>query len=256
MTALLHKLLFWSCSSECDYTCQHIVTDSRIAVGEPVVQFHGKWPFSRFLGMQEPFSVLFSLGNLWAHWSGLKKLQVKVPSSYPLRSFYEWFARIGVTSWVFSSLFHTRDFRVTEELDYFAAGATILYGLYYATVRIFRLDRPTPRKRSVLRAWTLLCSMLFIGHVAYMKGVRWNYTYNMMANVVIGVLQNSLWSWFSVQKYRKSGRVWTTWPGIAVAWMTFAMSMELFDFPPWLGCIDAHSLWHLFTIVPIIIWYK
>ncbi|QLI73936.1 uncharacterized protein G6M90_00g097510 [Metarhizium brunneum] len=250
------RLLLWDCASECDYTCQHIVTAQRVAAREPIVQFHGKWPFYRFLGMQEPFSVLFSLGNLYAHWHGLVKVRAHIPATYSLRPFYVMLAHVGIASWVFSAIFHTRDFQFTEELDYFAAGANVLYGLYYTPIRIFRIDRPSPRRRSVLRAWTLLCIMLYVFHVAYLKGVRWDYTYNMAANVAAGIVQNILWSWFSVTSFKKSGSLWSIVPGVVVAWVMFAMSMELFDFPPWLGCIDAHSLWHLLTVGPTILWYN
>lgn len=248
--------MLWNCASECDYTCQHIVTARRIAQSQRIVQFHGKWPFRRFLGMQEPFSVLFSLGNLWAHWQGLAKVKSIIPASYTMRPFYVGFAYVGIASWVFSAVFHSRDFQVTEELDYFAAGMNVLYGMYFSAVRIFRLDVPTPRRRSVFRAWTLFCGLLYTLHVGYLKGIYWDYTYNMAANVVCGMVQNVLWTWFSISKYRKSKRVWMTYPGIAVAWIMFAMSMELFDFPPWMGCIDAHSLWHLMTIGPTVLWYK
>lgn len=250
------RLLLWDCPAECDYTCQHIITASRVASGLNVVQFHGKWPFYRFLGMQEPFSVLFSIGNFWAHWQGLKKIRDQIPAHYSLRPYYEVFSYFGLAAWIFSSIFHTRDFAATEQLDYFAAGASVLYGTYYTVVRIFRLDRKTPRRRSVLRVWTLLCVLLYACHVGYLKLFSWDYTYNMAANVVVGIIHNALWSWFSFHRYRKLGRTWAMWPSIAVAWVMFSMSMELFDFPPWLGCIDAHSLWHLMTIGPTILWYN
>ncbi|KAG5985678.1 hypothetical protein E4U54_005887 [Claviceps lovelessii] len=253
---LFRRLLLWNCASECDYTCQHIITAQRISAHEPIVQFHGKWPFYRFLGMQEPFSVLFSLGNLYAHYDGLGKIKQRIPASYTLRPFYVLLAQIGIASWVFSAVFHTRDFQLTEELDYFAAGASVLYGMYYTPIRIFRLDRPSPRRRSVLRAWTLFCLALYVCHVGYLKGVRWDYTYNMAANVMAGIVQNILWSWFSITSYRRSGSLWSIVPGVVVAWVMVAMSMELFDFPPWLGCIDAHSLWHLMTIGPTVLWYN
>lgn len=200
--------------------------------------------------------MLFSLGNLWAHYDGIQKVRSQIPASYTLRPFYVWLARVGMASWVFSAIFHTRDFISTEQLDYFAAGANVLYGMYYTVVRIFRLDRKTPRRRSVLRAWSLLCGILYLCHVVYLKAVRWDYAYNMAANIAVGIVQNILWSWFSYTRYIKSRRLWATWPGLVVAWVMFAMSMELFDFPPWFGAIDAHSLWHLLTIGPTIIWYK
>lgn len=255
--AFHHRLLLWDCPSECDHTCQTIITTSRLAANKPVVQFHGKWPFTRILGIQEPFSVLFSALNLWAHLDGLHKIRTAIPAASTLRPFYIVLAYVGVASWAASCLFHTRDFRLTEELDYLGAGLNVLYGLYYTAVHHFRLDRPTPRRRSVLRAWTLLCVLMYVGHVAYLKLWRWDYSYNMAANVVCGLVTNVLWSRYSWTKYAQSRRSWAMWPGFAVAWIMLAMSLELFDFAPVLGMsLDAHSLWHLGTVGPTVLLYK
>jgi hypothetical protein len=206
--------------------------------------------------MQEPFSVFFSLLNFLAHQNGLSKITSSIPAAYSMRKYYVLLAYFGMASWVFSMIFHTRDFRLTEELDYFAAGASVLYGLYYTLIRIYRLDLGGKRTKSFLRAWTGLCLGLYAAHVAYLKWHKWDYTYNMAANVVVGVIQNIMWSWFSFEKYRASGRYWAIWPGLVVAWIIMAMSLELLDFPPWWGCLDAHSLWHLGTVAPTMIWYK
>jgi post-GPI attachment to proteins factor 3 len=206
--------------------------------------------------MQEPFSVLFSLLNFLAHQDGLAKILKSIPPTYTLRKYYIWLAYFGMTSWVFSMIFHTRDFRLTEQLDYFAAGASVLYGLYYTPIRIFRMDQGGRKIKSLLRAWTGLCIAAFAAHVTYLKWYSWDYTYNMAANVVVGIVQNILWSWFSVEKYRRLKRTWAAWPGFVVAWVLVAMSLELLDFPPLWGCLDAHSLWHLGTVVPTWLWYK
>ncbi|KAI1813127.1 Per1-like-domain-containing protein [Poronia punctata] len=253
---LHRRLLFWTCAQECDYTCQHITTNNRINTGKPVTQYHGKWPFVRVLGMQEPFSVLFSLGNLWVHRRGLSKLHANLPPNSPMRKFYTIFAYLGIATWVFSSVFHTRDFRITERLDYFGAGAGVLYGLYYTPVRVFRLDLPTPRRASFLRLWTILCCALYAMHVGYLTLWKWDYTYNMAANLVAGGLHNILWTYFSWRRWKETRQSWTTWPSIFVAWVTLAMSLELLDFPPLWGAVDAHSLWHLGTIGPTILWYN
>ncbi|KAI1768258.1 Per1-domain-containing protein [Hypoxylon sp. FL1150] len=253
---LHRRLLFWTCPQECDYTCQHIVTERRLAAGQDITQFHGKWPFVRVLGMQEPFSVLFSLGNMMAHQNGLAKLQQSIPANYPLRPYYVLFAYFGMATWIFSSIFHVRDFRVTEQLDYFAAGAGVLYGMYYTPIRVFRLDKRTPRRQSFLRLWSVFCCLMYAAHVAYLKLWRWNYSYNMAANVVVGLVQNSLWSYFSWRKWRDSRKSWAVWPGVIVAWLMMVMSLELLDFPPLWGALDAHSLWHLGTIGPTIVWYN
>ncbi|KAI9831568.1 MAG: hypothetical protein M1819_004799 [Sarea resinae] len=251
------QLLLWTCSSECDYTCQHIVTENRqhrFMIQDPVVQYHGKWPFHRLFGMQEPFSVLFSLFNFLAHDQGMNKIRQSIPASYPLRKYYLAFGYFGLASWIFSMIFHTRDFDVTEKLDYFAAGASVLYGLYYTPIRIYRLDLPS--KQATLRLWTLFCIALYIGHVSYLTLWSWDYTYNMAANVVVGVVQNLLWSWFSIKRYQRMKRTWAAWPGLIVAWIVLAMSLELLDFPPIGGMLDAHSLWHLGTVGPTIWWYS
>jgi hypothetical protein len=206
--------------------------------------------------MQEPFSVFFSLLNFLAHQDGLSKIQSNIPPTYTLRRYYVLLAYFGIASWTFSMIFHARDFEVTEQLDYFAAAASVLYGLYYAPIRIFRLDLGGKKTKSLLRAWTTLCIGLYAAHVAYLKYYAWDYTYNMTANVVVGVVQNAMWSWFSFEKYRKSKRTWEAWPGFVVAWIIMAMSLELLDFPPLWGCLDAHSLWHLGTVAPTMLWYN
>lgn len=206
--------------------------------------------------MQEPFSVLFSLLNFLAHYNGLQKVLLNIPDAYSMRPYYVILAQLGMITWASSAIFHMRDFKATEELDYFAAGASVLYGLYYAAIRILRMDQGGRKTKSILRAWTGLCILLYAAHFTYLKAYDWDYGYNMAANVVIGVIQNVMWSFFSYQKYKRSGRTWAMWPGFVVAWLVLAMSLELLDFPPWFGSVDAHSLWHLGTVGPTIVMYK
>ncbi len=156
-------------------------------------------------------------------------------------------------------VFHTRDFKVTERADYFAAGASVLYGLFCAPVRVFRLDDPAGKKpwqHSVVRLWAALCVVMYMGHVGYLTLWRWDYGYNMAANIAVGVVQNVLWTGFSVVRFRRSGRWWQAWPAMIVAWVCVAMSLEVLDFVPWRLMVDAHSLWHLGTVVPTIWWYR
>lgn len=253
--------MLWTCPAECDYTCQHVVTDRRVArdppMLNPVLQFHGKWPFDRILGMQEPFSVLFSLLNFLAHWQGMSRIRESIPSWHSLRPYYLAFGFCGLACWTFSTIFHSRDFPLTEKLDYFGAGANVMYGMYLAVVRILRLDQDTPRQKPTLRRlWSGVCAGLYTLHVCYLSFWSWDYTYNMAANVTVGIIQNLLWIGFSVVRYRKSLKLWTAWPAMIVLWIILAMSLELLDFPPWHGLIDAHSLWHLGTVVPTAWWYR
>ena len=62
------RLTRWSPQDQAKYHCMHQCTQESAAAGNGKVhQFFGKWPFIRFLGCQEPASVLFSLMNLYAH---------------------------------------------------------------------------------------------------------------------------------------------------------------------------------------------
>lgn len=102
------RLLRWTCASDCAYRCSHRVTDLSDAGELRYHQFFGKWAFWRLLGMQEPFSVLFSLGNLWVHWRGLQMLARRVPDSNRLKPWLKAAAWIQMNTWLWSSVFHTR----------------------------------------------------------------------------------------------------------------------------------------------------
>lgn len=151
-------------------------------------------------------------------------------------------------------MFHTRDFVFTERMDYFAAGASVLYGMYLAPVRVYRLYKPAHKR--TLHLWTLTCCAAYAAHFYYLQFIKWDYTYNMAANVVVGALQNGLWTYFSIKQYNQQRSLWAAGPGLIVTWLVMAMSLELLDFPPVLQSIDAHSLWHAATIFPAYMWYK
>ena len=45
-------LLGWTATADCRYECTWNRTAWRLARGEPPLQYHGKWPFYRLLGVQ------------------------------------------------------------------------------------------------------------------------------------------------------------------------------------------------------------
>ncbi|KAI9879387.1 MAG: hypothetical protein M1830_008685 [Pleopsidium flavum] len=146
---------------------------------DPIVQYHGKWPFYRFFGIQEPFSVLFSLFNFLAHQHGLRKIRESIPRDYSLRRYYILLGYFGMASWVFSMMFHTRDFGVTEKADYFAAGAGDLQigpaNAAYETDAAAVVDYPLHR---IVYGSCLILDSLAMG--LYLQHGRecgdWNYT--------------------------------------------------------------------------------
>jgi post-GPI attachment to proteins factor 3 len=118
-------------------------------------------------------------------------------------------------------------------------GTSDLYGLYYTPIRIFRLDQGGRKAKSLLRIWTVLCIAAYTAHVTYLKWYSWDYTYNMAANVTAGIVQNILWSWFSVEKYRRLKKPWAAWPGFVVAWVLVAMGSRVVGFSTTVGMLEC-----------------
>ena len=276
---LVLRLTYWTCHEDCKYRCMQDVTTRHIMTGQPIVQYHGKWPFWRFAGAQEPASVLFSLLNLLAHWIGGSKIKRRMPDNHPMKSFYLRWSFISINAWVWSAVFHTRGMLVrlsiffantinrntdrptTEKLDYFSAALAILYALYYTTIRIFQ---PSKHLRPLLN---IVFIAVYVGHVSYLTLLpRFDYAYNIAFNLTLGLTNNLLWILYSSPRslsfiHRFPSRPksyrpkFVTKAGIFVLVTTAATALELFDFPPWRGIIDAHALWHLATAPIALLWY-
>lgn len=108
------RLTRWTCTDDCKYQCMHLITDAAIDNGDRVHQYHGKWPFWRFAGMQEPASVAFSLLNMLLHVRGAQQVRQRIPKEHPMRWYYLVFSIVSVNAWIWSSVFHTRGMPPSE----------------------------------------------------------------------------------------------------------------------------------------------
>lgn len=155
----INEMLLWTCHDECTYHCMWRTTNAFVSREWPVPQFYGKWPFKRMFGIQEPASVLFSFLNLVAHWRMIRKFRREVRNDSPM--YYTWhifsavsafdlffyalafsmrifpthfdlcyqfvcLTQICINGWICSIIFHTRDFPLTELLDYGFAYSMVL----------------------------------------------------------------------------------------------------------------------------------
>ncbi|TKY90316.1 hypothetical protein EX895_000314 [Sporisorium graminicola] len=233
------RLTRWTCEDDCKYHCTHRVTndavervhkiqhDARLEVeqlakSQPIsasakaerirgivetqmsalrpvqkqmVQFHGKWVFIRFLGAQEPLSVLFSLLNLKVHWNALFMMRKQLPDAFPLKLVYIVHTLISMNAWLWSAVFHTRDKNWTEKLDYFSAGSVIMSAFFFSATRLFRIA-PGSDRFALLRR---VCMGALGLHVLYLSIGRFDYAYNMAANVVVGLIHTLLWLAYSLR---------------------------------------------------------
>ncbi|KAI8063360.1 Mn2+ homeostasis protein-like protein Per1 [Gilbertella persicaria] len=248
------RLLKWTCPENCRYTCMQNITDKAIANHTTVYQYYGKWPFYRFFGIQEPASVLFSIGNGLVQGYYFFQLHRHTPSNYALRPLLLLYTLIGMNAWVWSTIFHSRDKRLTTLMDYFSAALYVLYSLYFAIVRVCRIQ-----KKSTMIALAVVCSCFYAAHIIYLTCYEFDYVYNMMANVMVGTLQVLVWvCWYVLQKLdcHAIDRPYAYLAVMSGMGVSLALSLELFDFPPLWRVFDAHSLWHFSTIPLTIIWYR
>ncbi|KAI8063576.1 post-GPI attachment to proteins factor 3 precursor [Gongronella butleri] len=245
------RLTFWSCEDNCKYHCMQAITDKALQDGTPVYQYHGKWPFYRWMGMQEPASVLFSIGNGLVYLYYYRVLQQQIPANYFMRKWLNLYTILGMNAWVWSTVFHARDMPWTEKMDYFSAGLLILFSCYFALLRLFYVKHAP---------WWLVVPFVacYAMHVGYLSLWRFDYGYNMMASVAVGVVQLTLWVVWSIRQYvlPSARRGFAYMAFLSVVGVSIAMSLELLDFPPIARVLDAHSLWHCSTIPLNILWFR
>jgi post-GPI attachment to proteins factor 3 len=111
------KMTLWTCEDDCKYNCMHFVTNMAIQENTQIHQFYGKWPFYRLFGIQEPASVLFSILNGIRHYRGAIKYFGRIGNKYPLRPLIMIYAFASVNTWVWSTIFHSRDMPFTEKVE-------------------------------------------------------------------------------------------------------------------------------------------
>ncbi|XP_054913995.1 post-GPI attachment to proteins factor 3 [Poeciliopsis prolifica] len=239
----------WTCRDDCRYQCMWTTVGLYQAEGYRVPQFHGKWPFVRILCFEEPASALASLLNGLACLLMMLRYRSTVPRQSPMYHTINAFSLVSLNAWFWSTVFHTRDTFLTEKMDYFCATAVILYSIYLCCVRTLGLRRP-----GVSSMVGVLLILAFTSHVSYLTFVRFDYGYNMAANVSIGMV-NMLWWFCWCWQNRRTLPYW--WKcGLVVLLLHGLALLELLDFPPLLWILDAHAVWHLSTIPVHFLFYS
>ena len=190
--------------------------------------------------------MALSLANLAAHVRGFGGASAALSPEHPLRALWAAYAALSVNAWAWSAVFHSRDTAVTQALDYFSADALLAYALFAALARALRPRRP------LLTA--LLGASLLAGwarHVAYLALVHFDYGYNTRVCVALGAAHTLVWlAWAFGARHPLRHRL----AGVLAA-AHAASLLELLDFPPLAGALDAHALWHAATPAVTLAWY-
>lgn len=120
--------------------------------------------------------MVLSLANFWAHSFGYATFKRRVTPAYPMRALWATYATLSKNAWVWSAVFHSRDTRPTEILDYFSADVLVIYTLFAVIVRARRLFAP---RQWVPLALPLLCGLAL--HFRYMLYRVFDYGFNVKA---------------------------------------------------------------------------
>ncbi|AES76445.2 post-GPI attachment-like factor-protein [Medicago truncatula] len=177
----------WDCLSDCRYYCMLDREKEKELLNHDPVKYHGKWPFKRIYGMQEPASVAFSALNLAMHFHGWVSffivLYYKLPLKDGKKAYYEYaslwhiYAFFSLNSWLWSAVFHSRDVDVTEKLDYSSAVILLGYSLILAILRSFNIRDEATR---VMVSAPLIAFV--ITHVMYLNFYKLDYGKSLLVN--------------------------------------------------------------------------
>ncbi|XP_045515452.1 post-GPI attachment to proteins factor 3 [Pieris brassicae] len=243
------KISWWTCDDECRYNCMWKTVQGFEERGFNTPKFHGKWPFRKIMGVQEPASTFASFLNLAVHASMYQEIIKQFPiKTTPIVLFWHAFAIVCMNAWMWSTIFHTKDNYFTEFMDYACALSMVIMLFVAAVLRVFH-------KRRKLSAVALLATVVyFVEHVRYLYTGRIDYDYNMLVNICFGVAGSVIWLlWAGIQYI--SGRR-ECWRLVAFTLSSgAALTLELLDFPPLYGW-DAHALWHLATVPLPVLFYR
>ncbi|CAM9840948.1 unnamed protein product [Bubo scandiacus] len=240
----------WTCRDDCKYECMWLTVRLYVQGGHRVPQFHGKWPFSRFLFFQSRPPPSPPSSTALASFVMLLRYKATVPPASPMYPTCVAFAWVSLNALGSGPPFSTRGTTaVTEKLDYFCASAVVLHSVYLCCVRTLGLQRPA--LISIFRAFLLL---FLACHISYLTLVRFDYGYNMAANAAIGLLNLAWWLRWCLRNRPRLPHVWKC---AAVVLLLQALALlELLDFPPIFWVLDAHALWHIGTIPLNVLFYS
>lgn len=258
--ALSLTLMQWTCAADCQYQCMWAMESAKVAdagsrSAAAVEKYHGKWPFVRVYGMQEPASVAFSLLNLLSNlhcaMAALRRRRLSAATGPPPARLWGWVAHFALScnAWVWSAVFHCRDTRLTERLDYYSAGAAVAFNLFWTLARVWDLKRPLPA--------ALLAVCVGGGyalHVQHMQLVLFDYGRHVALCMVAGAAQTLAWLAWGLATTR--GRAHPGRPALLrfMALINLCMLLDILDFSPWWAVVDAHALWHAATAPLTYLW--
>jgi hypothetical protein len=171
---------------------------------------------------------------------------------------------VALTAWLSSAVFHAKKTRRSTWIDYSAALLFLAHGLWLTLRRVAGEEGRTAA--NILGA---CFAIWLVGRLGEMQRDRISFDLHMHTCIAIAVCTITLWLlWLLLggggggnvvggKKVRQLPHPLNRFRCLACQVAFAAASMlELFDFPPIWGILDAHSLWHLATVPLGFQWYE
>jgi hypothetical protein len=252
-----------TCAERCEYLCMSSITAERIRRNLPVYKYYGHWSFYRYGGLEEPASVVFSLANALPHiWHLAGSSRRSSSKKYFMRNHLSFYPYVALTAWFSSAVFHAKKTRRSTWIDYSAALVFLAYGLWLTLRRVAGASKSWPVFTvnivgSCFGIWLLV-------RLRDMQRDLVSFDKHMHACIAIAVCTICLWLFWLVLGGDKGSNDKKKLPypfnrfRCLICQISFAAAsmLELFDFPPYWGILDAHSLWHLATVPLGFQWYE
>ena len=173
----------------------------------------------------------------------------------PFKKLWYTFGFVSMNAWVWSSIFHTRDFEFTEKMDYFSAFSLVLLQFNCFFIRLLMLKRSMVAQ-ACMYSISGLSILYYSYHVYYLSYIHFDYGYNMRVNILIGALNSLCWIVWSLYHYFYLNKKYVWRCTASVLLVDLLMTLEIFEFSPILWSMDSHALWHLSTVCIPFFWYQ
>ncbi|CAL1405057.1 unnamed protein product [Linum trigynum] len=248
----------WDCQSDCQYHCMISREDERSELGLKPVKYHGRWPFHRVYGIQEPVSVALTAVILALQFHGWISFFILVYYKLPLRpdkkTYYEYtglwhiYAFLYMNAWLWCAVYHTRDVVLTEKLYFSSTVAWVGFSLILATFRAFNIRDEAAR---VMIAAPVIAFVTT--HILYLNFYNFDKGLNAKVSGAMTLVQVLIWLvWATSSRHPSRWKLWL----VVLVGGSLSMLVEVYDFPPLGRYVDARAIWHVAAIPLGYIWWS
>jgi len=172
----------------------------------------------------------------------IRKLMEQHPKAKKSVLNYLWIlqAFCWMFAYIWSTLFHIHENKITERMDYFCA---VLLWVSNDIISIIRIFKPKDPKIIILIMIPFFARGGYF--LYYMNFVEFDYGWTIEVVAGLVVVHAILWIPWCFFKYFKEKRAYCIWNLVSLIGLACALPLEIFDFIPLFGHFDGHGLWHL-----------